>query len=216
MKRPRFVVFDFDGVLADTVYPWYEVVVEELRACGVDISLEDAVSSHRGRLLHDMLVDIERDHSVRFSTDWTDRVVARGLDAVGRACRPIPGSVATVRSLGARGLPLAVASGNLRSVIANGIETIGLAELLAERIVSSHDDGRHKPLPDVYLRACRLLMMDPSSGLAVDDSEGGVISAKAAGMTVVGLAIDSDPTPLLKAGASVVLERMDDLTDLFR
>ena len=215
MKHPRFVVLDFDGVLADTLYPWCEVVAEELRACGVDISVEEAVSSHCGRLLQDMLVDIERDHSVRFSADWADRVVARGLDAVGRACRPIPGSVAAVRSLGAQGLPLAIASGNLRSVIENGVETIGLGDLLAGRIVSSHDDGRHKPLPDVYLRACRLLMMDPGSGLAVDDSEGGVISAKAAGMTVVGLAIDSDPAPLLKAGASVVLERMNDLTDLF-
>ena len=215
MKRPRFVVFDFDGVLADTLYPWCEVVVEELRACGVDISVEEAVSLHRGRLLQDVLVDIDREHSVRFSTDWSDRVIARGLDAVGHACRPIPGSVVAVRSLGAQGLPLAVASGNLRSVIANGVETIGLGELLAHRIVSSHDDGRHKPLPDVYLRACRLLMMDPSSGLAVNDSEGGVISAKAAGMTVVGVAKDSDPTPLLKAGASVVLERMEDLTDLF-
>lgn len=172
------------------------------------------MSSHRGRLLQDVLVDIERDHSVRFQTEWSERVVARGLAAVGRACRPIPGSVAAVRSLGARGLPMAVASGNLRRVVADGVESLGLAALLAGRILSSHDDGRHKPLPDVYARACRLLKMDPAAGLAVEDSDTGVVSARAAGMTVVGLAIDSDPAPLLKAGASLVLERMDDLPGL--
>lgn len=211
---PQFVVFDFDGVLADTVRPWYTIVLDELRACGVAASLDEMLSVHRGRLLDDVRADIERDHAVELPRGWTERVVARAVSEVGRNCQPIPGSVAVVRMLAGSGLPLAVASGSLRSAVADGVQRLGLADLLADWIVSSHDDGRHKPLPDVYVRACRLLNAEPSEGVAVEDSPTGVVSARAAGLTVIGFAMDCDPGQLVEAGAAAVIRDMRDLPGL--
>ena len=54
-----------------------------------------------------------------------------------------------------------------------------------EKILTSEDVERPKPAPDIYLRACSLLGVDPSRALALEDSVSGVAAAKAAGLTCI-------------------------------
>ena len=49
------------------------------------------------------------------------------------------------------------------------------------------DVGVPKPAPDLYLRACELLGVDPARSVAIEDSPPGVASARAAGMFVIGV-----------------------------
>ena len=51
--------------------------------------------------------------------------------------------------------------------------------------VSSEEVPRGKPAPDVYLEAARRLEVDPERCAAVEDSTNGLLSAAAAGMTVI-------------------------------
>jgi beta-phosphoglucomutase-like phosphatase (HAD superfamily) len=51
--------------------------------------------------------------------------------------------------------------------------------------VSSEQVARGKPAPDVYLEAARRLGAEPARCAAVEDSQAGIRSAKAAGMLVV-------------------------------
>jgi phosphoglycolate phosphatase len=86
-----------------------------------------------------------------------------------------------------------------------------IGEIVKDRYFSSHDDGKHKPLPNVYLRACAGLGLPPERGIAVEDSRTGVASAHAAGMTVIGYAPHTDGDGLLDAGAAMIIESMADL-----
>jgi HAD superfamily hydrolase (TIGR01509 family) len=52
-------------------------------------------------------------------------------------------------------------------------------------VVGSGDVARHKPAPDVYLEAASRLAVDPARCVAFDDADGGLESARRAGMTVV-------------------------------
>ena len=61
---------------------------------------------------------------------------------------------------------------------------VGLAELF-ETVVGSGDVARHKPAPDVYLEAAQRLGVDPGRCIAFDDADGGLESARRAGMAVV-------------------------------
>ena len=51
--------------------------------------------------------------------------------------------------------------------------------------VSSEEVAHGKPAPDVYLEAARRLGVEPHACAAVEDSHGGIRSAKAAGMRVI-------------------------------
>ena len=62
--------------------------------------------------------------------------------------------------------------------------TAGLVDVF-ETIVTSSDVVNAKPAPDIYLRACQDLGVDPSEALALEDSASGVAAAKSAGLTCI-------------------------------
>ena len=62
------------------------------------------------------------------------------------------------------------------------------------------DVAAAKPAPDLYLRACELLGVDPARSVAIEDSPPGVAAARAAGMFVIG--VPSVPETVLEADRS--------------
>jgi beta-phosphoglucomutase-like phosphatase (HAD superfamily) len=66
------------------------------------------------------------------------------------------------------------------------LELSGLAQFFRVT-VSSEEVARGKPAPDVYLEAARRLEVRPEGCVAIEDSENGIRSAKAAGMRVVAI-----------------------------
>lgn len=210
---PGFVIFDFDGVLADTDQAWFSVVAEELALFDAVTTVDELLAVHRGKVIHDSIPILEQTFSIDLPSSWAERVIARAIPAIERRFKPVPGSVEAVPSVAGAGLPVAVASGSLRRALVSGIKRLGLQEVLNGRLVSSHDDGQHKPLPDVYLRCCALLGMLPEHGVAIEDSPTGVASASTAGLTVVGFAAHGDEKSLYDAGAQTVIQRMNQLPE---
>ncbi len=66
------------------------------------------------------------------------------------------------------------------------LELSGLARYF-RATVSSEEVPRGKPAPDVYLEAARRLGVSPARSVAIEDSENGIRSAKAAGMRVLAI-----------------------------
>jgi beta-phosphoglucomutase len=82
--------------------------------------------------------------------------------------------------------------------------------------ISSDMVEKGKPDPAVYLKTAEILGVDPSDCVVLEDSVNGTKSAKAAGMVVIGVNNDmSYQNRLLKAGADLVTERLDDLIPIF-
>lgn len=68
-----------------------------------------------------------------------------------------------------------------------------------QHIVTFDDVTAGKPEPEGYLKAARLLEIDPSHCLVIEDSKGGVRAGKRAGMTVFGLTTSHEPEDLQEA-----------------
>lgn len=81
-------------------------------------------------------------------------------------------------------LPLAVASGGYRGIIRQQLEQIGCGDCF-DVLVTAEDTVRHKPEPDVFLKAADLLGVVPGECLVYEDSEFGLRAAAAAGMDAV-------------------------------
>jgi HAD superfamily hydrolase (TIGR01509 family) len=192
------VVFDCDGVLADTTPCWEGAFASTARGFGVELSGEQLLEL-RGAALST---------GAAWISAWSRR-------------SPAPGEVqellrgALVRAIdtsdlaaleGARGLlgelhgnfPLGVASNSPRSVLLRVLARLGLTGYFATA-VSAEDVERPKPAPDLYVAACAALRIDPRLSFAVEDSEIGVKSARAAGLTVIEVtkapAVASQPLP---------------------
>lgn len=81
-------------------------------------------------------------------------------------------------------LPMAVASGGIRSVVMDQLIKIEMQHYFAV-VVAAEDTQRHKPEPDVFLEAARRLQVSPAGCLVFEDTDIGLLAAKRAGMEAV-------------------------------
>ena len=203
--RYRAAVFDLDGLLLDTEPMWHDAERELLERHGQVYSEADREAAH-GR----SLVDSAAVYAARLGIPAADieREVLDIMLVHYEAGAPLrPGVGALVRGLNGR-MALAVASNTGASLVRRALAASGLGAL---SVVSSGVDlGRPKPLPDVYLEACRVLGVAPGDAVAFEDSPTGIRSAAAAGLLTVGVP-DRDDVDLRAAGADVVLASLADV-----
>jgi HAD superfamily hydrolase (TIGR01509 family) len=138
--------------------------------------------------------------------------VVRRMEVVYRERLPlIPGAVEAVERLAAR-WPLGLASSSNRELIDFVLEVSGLGRLFRATL-SSEEVPRGKPAPDVYIEAARRLGVEAERCAAVEDSENGILSAKAAGMRAIAIPNPQFPPAAdALADADVVLASIADLT----
>ena len=205
------VVFDMDGVLLQSEEVWDSVREEYVRERGgrYDAQVQRAMmgmsSTEWSRYLHD-------EAGVDEQPDAINAEVVRRMLAAYREHLPLmPGAVDAVRRMAAQ-YTLGLASSSNRELIDVALTQAGLAPYFATT-VSSEEVAHGKPAPDVYLEAARRLGVDASHGAAVEDSHGGIRSAKSAGMRVIAIPNPSyPPDDEALAQADVVLGSLSELT----
>jgi HAD superfamily hydrolase (TIGR01509 family) len=112
-------------------------------------------------------------------------------------------------------LPYCVASSGSYEKMELTLGKTGLKRFFGNNIYSTSDVSRGKPHPDIYLHAAKLMGVDvPRRCLVIEDSPVGVTGAIAAGMTVFGFAELMPREKLLKQGAHLIFDKMENLPDL--
>jgi HAD superfamily hydrolase (TIGR01509 family) len=205
------VVFDMDGVLIQSEEVWDEVREAYVRERGgrYDAEIQRAMmgmsSTEWSLYLHETAGVPEEPEAINAE------VVRRMLAAYRDHLPLIDGAVAAVRRLAER-YPLGLASSSNRPLIDAALDTAGLTACFTAT-VSSEEVARGKPAPDVYLEAARRLGVEPNACAAVEDSHGGIQSAKEAGMRVIVFPNQSYPPDAASlAQADVTIGSLDELT----
>ncbi len=205
------VVFDMDGVLIQSEEVWDEVREAYVRERGgryddvIQRAMMGMSSTEWSLYLHETAGVPEEPEAINAE------VVRRMLAAYRDHLPLIIGAVEAVRRLAAR-YPLGLASSSNRPLIDAALEAARLTACFTAT-VSSEEVARGKPAPDVYLEAARLLAVEPNACAAVEDSHGGIQSAKAAGMRVIVFPNESYPPDAASlARADVTIGSLDELT----
>ena len=207
---PEGVVFDMDGVLCDSEPLWAAARFAVAEAVGSSITVDDFhafYGSNTSQWSAGMATLFGHPDPAEIARLTIDHLLTSYKNG---AIRPIPSGVAALRRAAARG-PVAVASGSPRVVIGTVLELLDIASDVRE-YVSCDEVPAGKPLPDVYLEACRRLEIEPTRSLAIEDSLAGARAGKAAGMTVVLVPLDGAPSSAgAEAFADVILTSLDEL-----
>lgn len=180
---PAAVIFDLDGVLADSEQLWNEAKQEVVQESGGSWR-EDAPRAMMGMSSPEWSAYMRDELGVALdASEINRRVIGRMEDLYRERLPLLPGAVEAVRGVAAR-CPVGLASSSNREIIDLFLDECGLQDAFAA-VVSSEEVERGKPAPDVYLEAARRLGVDPKQCLAVEDSSNGIRSAHAAGMQVI-------------------------------
>ncbi len=210
------VLFDCDGVLADSEPLTCGVLRDLLEEIGWALSLQACMHIFVGTMVKDHAALIESHTGQPLTEDWLQRFRERRNAALLRELTPIRGAVEAVEKIHAKVAGrIACASGADRFKIELQLEKCGLMYYFTGRIFSGHETPRSKPFPDVYLAAARALGVDPKRCAVIEDTVTGVRAGVAAGATVFGYspaeAGHDAPQALRHAGACVVFTGMAEL-----
>lgn len=179
------IIFDYDGVVADSELLSSSILAEQLTAAGLPTTLDEVLAQYVGRRWRDNRALVEARHGRPCPEDFH---IGFSLETKARAQAELKPVAGLLDFLNLRSEARCIASSSGPEWLALGLDRFGLAEMFGERVYSAalHVE-RGKPHPDVFLYAARDLGVDPGRVLVIEDSEAGVEAGLAAGMTVVGL-----------------------------
>ncbi len=191
------VIFDFDGVIADTEPLHFEGLRRTLAEIQIDLTKDDYYANYlgfddRGCILEALRVN-QRPASATLIENLMAKKAAAYLASIKDHLVIFPGVNAFVEEAAAT-CPIAIASGALRAEIELVLEQIGLRQSFCH-VTSAEDVTHGKPNPEPFLHALAGLnrhhaaaLLSPTSCLVIEDSRPGIRAAKAAGMKVLAVA----------------------------
>jgi HAD superfamily hydrolase (TIGR01509 family) len=176
------LVFDCDGTLADTMPAHFVAWTKAVHRHGLTFP-EDRFYALGGVPAPRIVQLLAREQGKTLDAvavaDEKEQLFEQHLDAV-RCVDPV---VAIARAYHGR-RPMAVASGGYRHIVKQTLQLLQIDHLF-QAVVGQEDVEHHKPAPDSYLLAAKRLEVDPQRCCAFEDTDLGLASARAAGMTAV-------------------------------
>jgi beta-phosphoglucomutase family hydrolase len=176
-------IFDCDGTLTDSM-PLHAVAWEEtMKRYGISFPRERCYSM--GGMPTVKIIEIlaeENGKSLNAAkvAKEKEEEFFRFMDQLG----PIPEVMEMVQACIKAEKKMSVASGSARHSVDLQLKQIGLDGVF-EIIVAAEDTERHKPEPDVFLRAAELMHVEPKNCVVYEDADLGIQAAKCAGMAWV-------------------------------
>jgi HAD superfamily hydrolase (TIGR01509 family) len=180
----KAVLFDFDGVIAETENHHIAAWQRTLSVLGWQVSDEVAARSSEiddRQFLSDLFA--QRGIPPDKVDDWVGRKQVLTVGLLRDSPRVYPGVVDLVRTLQGKAR-LAVVSGTWRENIHVVLQATGLAGSF-DLVIGKEDVTAVKPAPEAYQLAMKRLRLPARSVVALEDSPAGVASARAAGIRVI-------------------------------
>lgn len=181
---PRAVLFDFDGVIADTENHHIAAWQRTLMALGWQVPDEVAARSAEVDD-RDFLRELFASQGIAEGDieGWVRKKQALTIQLIRDAPRIYPGVIDLVEQIRGR-TRLAIVSGTWRENVEAVLRSSSLKGAF-EFVIGKEDVAAVKPDPEAYLLALRRLGVKPGMAVAIEDSPGGVAAAAAAGIPTI-------------------------------
>ena len=217
MPQPfRAVIFDLDGVLADSERWWNEIDARLLAEHGVSyhgeyhrnvlgVSYRLAVEFYKKTL--DLAASVEQ--LMRRRGEIATDFFASRIDV-------FPSTKTVLQELRQMNLHLAVATSSVSASARPFLRRHGVMTFF-EAVVTGEEVEHGKPHPEIYLRAAEKLCLGTDVCLVIEDALSGIAAAKAAKMRVAAIPDTRfvDPSEYKKQ-ADYVLSSLKELPSLIR
>lgn len=176
------VIFDLDGLLADTEPLHFRAYQDVLQPKGTTLTVSEYIEHwvRAGKGIKEWVANRGLDldpHQLRVQKS------KRYLELLASSLRPMDGVFELLGTLHGD-KTLALASSAYRDAVDGVLEGLNIAHYF-KVIVSGSDVPKVKPAPDIFLAAARQVGAAPSECIVVEDAEKGVLAAYQAGMPCI-------------------------------
>lgn len=210
------VIYDMDGVLTDSEPIWKIAMEEVFKSVGCPLTRTDFQKTVGLRI-------DEVCHYWYQVSPWPDvtpqevekKIVQRMAELLAAQALPLPGVLESLSYFKDQGLKIGLATSSYEVLIATILDTLQIRPFF-NTVHSAEKEHYGKPHPAVYLTAAKNLGVHPRECLVIEDSLNGIISGKAARMTVICVPEKSHtPEPKLML-ADATFETLEDVIVHFK
>lgn len=181
MRAVQMVIFDCDGVLADSEVISARVLAEQLRPYGLDLDEEFIFRNFVGQSFPKVADKIRARFRLDVPPEFEAAYRANLVDAFARGLTRTPGLGAVLDDLGCR---KCVATSSSPPRVARTLRITGLEGYFGGNVFTASEVANGKPAPDLFLHAAEKMGISPENCLVIEDSMAGILAARAAGMEV--------------------------------
>ena len=183
------LIFDFDGVIADSEAIANTVLAETVTGLGHSTTLDQALARYLGRRWGEVVAEVESAIGKPLPDNFSDQLKLATLDRFRTDLKEVSGASNFIRRFAH--IPRCIASSSSIDRLQLCLSVLTLEAEFGSHVFSADMVARGKPHPDIFLYAAEKLGVRPNECLVIEDSAGGIKAAVAAGMTTVGLSAAS-------------------------
>lgn len=185
------VVFDLDGVLTETSQAHFEAWCQLAEKLGfkLDSDIEDQVRGISRLASMELILkaggiekNYTKDEKIKLANEKNDIYVELIKSYSRRDLSE--GSLELLNYLKEQGYKIALASSSRNAPFL--IKAMGIDSYF-EAVADPRTIEKGKPTPDIFIKACEQLKLDPSQCIGIEDAYAGIESIKAAGLFPIGI-----------------------------
>lgn len=178
----KLIIFDCDGVIADSEVLSASVLIDRLGALGIAVTPDDVRRDFLGRSFPIVATTIRQRFGNPLPAEFEMNYRTRLLERFAAELRHTPGFMAMLDGLS---VPSCIATSSSPERAGRTLQVLGLADRFAGRVFTASQVRRGKPAPDLFLFAADRMGCAPADALVIEDSAPGIAAALAAGMRIL-------------------------------
>lgn len=208
------VVFDFDGVIVDSMPLHNRVESEVYRNAGINITPSELSRRFSGVPLSDQFKVLKNETGIDMPNTAMQEMQEAKIALFSQELAAVDGVAQMLEEI--KEIPYCIASGSPIKELDHALKIVKLHDRFFPHIYSSEMVERGKPAPDLFLYAAKEMGVSPKECVVLEDGIAGVQAARQAGMSVVGFTggshcDDEHGNRLLSSGAERIITHMSKL-----
>jgi beta-phosphoglucomutase len=191
MTNLKAAIFDFDGVLLDTSDQLCEGYTRVIAEYGIEYKIEQ-FNENYGLKTKEHFAKVLRENNIELQDPELDVLVKKRDTFYREKCQdvtePLPGVVDLLEELKKNGLKIGVASSTSKDNLDHFLPKIGILKYF-DYILAGTQVSHGKPHPEIYLKTCEMLGIEPQYCVGFEDTDKGVAALKNAGIKAVAITL---------------------------
>lgn len=178
------IIFDFDGVIIDTEYEWYPIIMDWFKEIhDYELLMEEylmCIGSNSNKMLE--IVSGKLGKTIT-TEDYHDAIFPT-FKANTQKLPAMAGVEDLMKEAKAKGLKIAIATSSPHNHPVTHLERLGLLDYV-DVIVGGDEVENIKPEPDLFIKAQQLLEINPENLVIFEDSLNGLKAGIKSGIDVI-------------------------------
>jgi HAD superfamily hydrolase (TIGR01509 family) len=210
MKLPKAIIFDMDGTLVDNIPFHREAWLAFLKKQGIHLHQDEFHAQNHGNIDEMMRRFFPHIHDKQMLYDLGQEKESTYRELYRPHIREVHGLSFFLQQMKANGIIGLLATMGDPPNIDFTLDSLGIRSYFSFT-TGGHEVAKGKPDPEIFLLSMQKGGLRPEECLVIEDSQGGILAAKRAGIQVVGISTSESKETLLSLGCEWVMADFEEL-----